>query len=360
MPRKTAASFSVPYVQVMDSSGNVDESLMPRLNENLIKRMYELMVFSRIFDEICLKLQREGRLGVYAPIRGQEASQIGSALAMKQEDWLFPMYRDIGTMIANGLPLGNILLYFRGDERGMKIPENLNIFPLAIPVSSQVPLAVGAAMAISILGHKNATLVRLGEGATSKADFLEGSNFAGVFKAPVVLICDNNQYAISTPRMQQTASETIAQKAIAFGFEGIQVDGNDIFAVYKATNEALEKAKSGKGPTFIECLTYRLADHTTADDANKYRKPEEVKEWEKKDPILRLELFMKSKGLWNEDYAKKVRADAERKIDEAVKNAESAAPQQPEEMFRYLYAEMPRHLKEQMEEMKANKEGVTE
>lgn len=355
MPKKTAASFEVPYVQVMDPSGAVDAALMPQLTDNLVKRMYELMVFSRAFDEICLKLQREGRLGVYAPIRGQEASQIGSAMAMKQEDWLFPMYRDIGTMIANGMPIENILLYFHGDERGMKIPDSLNIFPLAIPVGSQVPHAVGAAMAISILGHKNATLVHLGDGATSKADFLEGSNFAGVFKAPVVIVCDNNQYAISVPRKQQTASETIAQKAIAFGFEGIQVDGNDIFAVYKVTKEALEKARNGGGPTFIECITYRLADHTTADDAAKYRNPQEVEEWKKKDPVMRLELYMKAKNLWSEAYAKKLGEDAERKINDAVKSSESVAPPQPEDMFRYLYAEMPKHLKEEMEEMRASK-----
>jgi pyruvate dehydrogenase E1 component alpha subunit len=350
--KKVVAKFEIPYIQVMDETGKVDEKLMPEISDDLLRKMYENMIFSRVVDEICLKLQREGRLGVYAPIRGQEASQIGSAIALNKEDWFFPMYRDVGTMLTFGLPAEDLFLFFKGDERGMKIQEGVNIFPLAIPVASQIPLAVGAAMGTNVMKKKNAVLTHLGDGATSKADFLEGSNFAGVFKAPVVIICDNNQYAISVPRSKQTASETIAQKAIAFGFEGIQVDGNDVFAVYKVTKEALEKARSGKGPTFIEAITYRLADHTTADDARKYRKEDEVKKWEKRDPILRLEIHMKAKGLWSKEYAKKIREDAEKKVSEIVKKVEQVGNQPLEDLFKYLYFKMPKKLEEQLNRMK--------
>ena len=354
MPKKIIAEFKIPYIQIMDETGRVDEELMTELNDELVMKMYEKMIFSRTVDEICLKLQREGRLGVYAPIRGQEASQIGSALALEKDDWFFPMYRDVGTMLTFGLSIEKLFLSFTGDERGMNVSEELNMFPFAVPVASQVPIAVGAAIATNILKKKNAVLTHLGDGATSKADFLEGSNFAGVFNAPVVIICDNNQYAISVPRKQQTISQTIAQKSIAFGFQGVQVDGNDVFAMYKVTKEAIEKAKQGKGPTFIEAVTYRLADHTTADDARKYRNEEEVREWEKKDPILRLELFMKSKEILNDEKIQKLKKDAETKITEVVNKVEKTQGQKIEDLFSYLYEKMPKKLVEQMSDMKEN------
>src|SRR3989344_288316 len=272
---KILARFDVPYLQILNEKGETDRKLMPKLSKDAITKMYEAMVLTRTADEVMLKLQREGRMGTYASSRGQEASQVGSTFALRAEDWLFPLYRDIGSMLVKGMPMSLIMRYFRGDERGMCIPKGVNMFPLILTVAGQCPHAVGAAMAAKIRNDKIAVMCSFGEGASSKGDFYEAANFAGVFRSPVVFICENNQYAISVPLSGQTAAETIAQKAIAFGFSGVQVDGNDIFAVYKASLEAVERARSGKGPTLIECFTYRMGDHPTAADASRYRSREE-------------------------------------------------------------------------------------
>jgi pyruvate dehydrogenase E1 component alpha subunit len=240
-----------------------------------------------------------------------------------------------------------IFQYWGLDERGLKTPDNLNIFPVCIPVGTQVPHAVGAAMAAKYRKNKIAAITYFGDGGTSKGDFHEGLNMAGVFKLPVVFICQNNQWAISMPREKQSATKTLAQKAYGYDIEGIQVDGNDVFAVYKATEYALKKAKQGGGPTFIECVTYRIFDHTTADDATRYRSKEEVEAWKVKDPIQRLRLFMERKGLWTEEYQKYVEDKSKSTIDEAVKIAESAEPPHPSEMFIYIYEKLtPRQMKE--------------
>ncbi|MDH4232199.1 MAG: thiamine pyrophosphate-dependent enzyme, partial [Nitrospirota bacterium] len=230
--------------------------------------------------------------------------------------------------------------YWSGDERGLCSPGNLNIFPLAIPVGTQIPHAAGAAMAVKYRKENRAVVAYFGDGGTSKGDFHEGVNMAGVFKLPVVFICQNNQWAISVPRERQTASKTLAQKAYAYGFEGIQVDGNDVFAVYKAAADALKKAREGGGPTFIECFTYRISDHTTADDATRYREKEEVEFWRAKDPLLRLKLFMEKNGLWTGKYQRDVEEKATAEVNEAVKLAESAEPPEPLDMFKYTYEAM--------------------
>ncbi|MBI4019518.1 MAG: pyruvate dehydrogenase (acetyl-transferring) E1 component subunit alpha [Candidatus Aenigmarchaeota archaeon] len=353
MPEKIAASFQIPYFQIMDETGAIDKNLMPVVDKDAINAMYRVMVLARVLDETMLKLQREGRCGVYAPLRGQEASQVGASSVLLKDDWLFPIYRDAAAMLLKGMPAKLIIQYFKGDERGMNIPKGVNIFPFAIPVSTQNPHAVGAAMAAKMRGDKTVVMVFLGDGASSKGDFYEAMNFAGVFKAPVVFVCENNQYAISVPRSQQTAAETIAQKAIACGFPGVQVDGNDIFAVYKAASDAVARARQGNGPSLIECMTYRLADHTTADDATKYRNDAEVKAWEKKDPILRMERYMLANSLMHEGEFQAIREEARKDVDKAVSEAEAEPRQRPEDIFNYIYAEMPQNLKEQMEYMKS-------
>ncbi len=337
MPEKILESFNVKRLDILDEKGNTDESLMPALRDDEIKRMYEVMVLARTFDQLALNLQREGRIGTYAPIHGQEASQIGSALALEKGDWVFPSFRENGVYLAVGHPPHMVIQYWGGDERGLRIAEDINIFPVCIPVASHIPHAVGAAMAAKYRGDRVAAVVYFGDGGTSEGDFHEGLNFAGVFRLPVIFICENNQWAISLPREKQTAAKTIAQKAYAYGFEGVQVDGNDIFAVYKATRDALNKAKQGNGPTLIECFTYRMSDHTTADDASRYRTKEEVEAWKEKDPILRLKLFMERKGLWTEQYQKDVDAGARAAVDEAEKKAESVTPPSPRDMFTYTY-----------------------
>jgi pyruvate dehydrogenase E1 component alpha subunit len=237
--------------------------------------------------------------------------------------------------------------YWSGDERGLKTPKDMNIFPICIAVGTHIPHAVGAAMAAQYRRDTIAAAAYFGDGGTSKGDFHEGLNMAGTFRLPVVFICQNNQWAISVPRERQSASKTLAQKAYAYGFEGIQVDGNDVFAVYKATKDSLDKAKRGGGPTLIECFTYRMADHTTADDAARYRPKELIEGWKAKDPLLRLELFMKKSGLLTDEYRKHVDEQSKRAVDEAVKNEESAVRPDPKDMLTYTYEKLtPRQVRE--------------
>ncbi|WDT81939.1 MAG: thiamine pyrophosphate-dependent dehydrogenase E1 component subunit alpha [Candidatus Manganitrophus sp.] len=282
MPKKVVQQFKIEFLQILDEAGQVDRALWPGLDEKEIKGFYESMVLIRTFDEKALNLQREGRLGTYASVQGQEAAQVGSAAALRPSDWIFPAFREPGVSILRGLPMRMIYQYWSGDERGSAIPEDQHDFPIAIPVGTHIPHAVGAAWAAQFKGDPVAVAAFFGDGATSKGDFHEGLNFAGVFHLPIVFICQNNHWAISVPLSRQTAAATLAQKAIAYGFEGIQVDGNDVFAVYTAVKNALEKARRGEGPTLIECYTYRLSDHTTADDASRYRKVEEVATWRKR------------------------------------------------------------------------------
>jgi len=333
MPEKTLAQFEVRHLGVLDEDGNADPALLPELSEAELSRLYEAMVLARSFDERAVALQREGRLGTYPPIRGQEATQVGSALALEPSDWIFPSFREMGVHLTLGYPAAQLLQYWTGDERAQKTPEGLNIFPFCVAVASQIPQAVGAAYALKYRRDPGAVAVYFGDGATSKGDCHEGFNMAGVLGLPVVFICQNNQWAISVPLRAQTASATLAQKAIAYGFEGIQVDGNDVFAVYRATREALEKARAGGGPTFIECLTYRMADHTTADDAGRYRSPEEVALWRGRDPILRLERYLAGRGLWNEELGAAARERAGQAVDAAVREMEAQPAPEPAELF---------------------------
>ena len=351
MPITNLANFNVKKLEILDVNGNVDKKLMPKLNSNQIKEMYYYMLLTRIFDEKALSLQRQGRLGTYAPNKGQEASEIGTGYALSKDDFCFPAFRENGVYMLRGMPLDLLFLFWMGDERGMQIPKNVNMFPIAIPVSTQILHAVGYSFASKIKKEKKVTLTYFGDGATSKGDFHEGMNFAGVFKLPIVFICQNNQYAISINVKDQTASKTIAQKAIAYGFNGIQVDGNDVFAVYKATKEAVENARKGI-PTLIECFTYRLGDHTTSDDAKKYRNEKELQEWTKKDPILRLRNYMIKNKIANKDYFGKVENELRKKVDNAVKKAESYPKQKIEEMFNYIYDKKDSRLNEQLEYLK--------
>ncbi len=350
MPEQILDSFQVKRLDILDEKGNADATLLPPFSDAELKRMYELLVLSRTFDQRALNLQREGRLGTYPSILGQEASQLGSVLAAGKEDWLFPTFRESGVYIAMGYPLHLIFQYWAGDERGMNIPEGMNVFPLSIPVGTQIPHAVGAAMAAKYRKDRAAALVYFGDGGSSRGDFHEAMNMAGVFKLPVVFLCQNNQWAISVRREHQTAAKTIAQKAIAYGFEGTQVDGNDIFSVYKATKDAVDKAKAGGGPTLIECFTYRLSDHTTSDDATRYRPKEELDMWKARDPIARLRLYLEKKGLWTESYQKDVESRSKAAVDEAQKKAETAAPPDPKDMFTYTCASLTQRQTRQLKD----------
>lgn len=349
MPEVIAVPSEVKRLAVLDEKGN-EISPAPSLPEEELKRMYRLLILARAFDQRALTLQREGRLGTYPSILGQEASELGSALAAEKSDWLFPSYRESGVYIALGVPVHMLFQYWAGDERGMKIPEGVNVLPVSIPVATQILHAVGVAIAAKYRKDRAASIVYFGDGGSSRGDFHEGMNMAGIFKLPVVFLCQNNQWAISVRRDRQTASKTIAQKAAAYGFEGIQVDGNDLLAVYKTTREALTKAKDGGGPTLIECDTYRISDHTTADDASRYRPPEEVEKWKARDPLLRMQLYLQKKGLWTDAFQKESEAQAKATIDEAQKKAESVAPPDPKDMFTYTYSSLTQRQARQIKD----------
>ncbi|MBS3101725.1 pyruvate dehydrogenase (acetyl-transferring) E1 component subunit alpha [Candidatus Woesearchaeota archaeon] len=351
MVKKVLKEFKVEYLQVLDENGSCDEALMPKLSNDEIKNLYEMLVLTRVFDQKAFNMQRQGRLGTYIQFKGQEACQVGSAMALEDKDFIFPMYRNSALLIARKQPIVQVLQYWSGDERGSISPQNVNNFPIAIPVGTQTVHAAGAAFAAKLQGKKQVSAVYFGDGATSKGDFHEAMNFAGVFQVPAVFICENNQYAISVPRAKQTHSETIAQKAIAYGIEGIQVDGMDVFAVYKAAKDAVDKARSGKGPTLIECYTYRMADHSTSDDASKYRTKEELELWAKKDPIERLEKYMRKKGLLDDAYKNNVLTKSQEAVEKAVTEFEKLPPPDPKDIFKYVFAEMTQQQKEEMEDI---------
>lgn len=353
MPKSVVEKFSVQYLQILDNKGRVDKKLEPKIDSDILKEMYEKMILAREFDRVALALQREGRLYTYAPVWGQEASQVGSAIALKAADWVFPSFREWGVYITRGISLKTLYLYSKGHHEGGRIPKGHNDFTVSIPVSSQLLHAVGFAYAAAYRKQKIVAIAYFGDGGTSEGDFHEAMNFAGVFKTPTVFFCQNNGWAISVQREWQSASKTLAQKAFSYGFEGIQVDGNDILAVYSATLSALEKARDGKGPTMIEAVTYRCGPHTTADDPAKYRKNIEVKKTcELNDPIGRFEKYLESKKLWSSSYANSVVEDAKKQVAEAVAAAEAEPSVPIDDLFTYVYETMPNALKEQLETAK--------
>ncbi len=351
MPRKTLTlSARVDELSIMDVDGNVDRALVPEINSDQLIKLYRHMVLTRVLDERMIRMQRQGKLGTFAPCRGQEATQIGYIYPMRTEDWVVPSYRAPGAQVWRGWSIEQILLYWNGFEEGARTPDGVNDLPIAIPVGSHPILAVGIGMAMTLRGDKKVVLTAFGDGATSEGDVLEALNFAGVYQAPVVFVCENNQYAISLPRTRQTRSETIAQKAIAFGFDGIKVDGNDIFAMIAATQAAVDTARSGGGPTLIEAFTYRMEMHTTADDPKKYRDDAEVKAWEKKCPIERFQKYLIRGGIIDDAMVADIRKDADEGVKRGVAAFEKLCVPKPRQMFDYTFATLPAELQAQKEE----------
>jgi pyruvate dehydrogenase E1 component subunit alpha len=338
MPRtQIEPQFPTERLSILDSDGKLDTKLEPKLSPDDLKRLYRAMVLGRRLDERMLKLQRQGRIGTFAPIKGQEASQIGSVFTLTPTDWMVPSFRETASMLWRGWPIEKMLALFAGRLEGSQPGPEQRDLPIAIPVATQLPHAVGIAYAIQYRGEDAVVMAYFGDGATSEGDFHEACNFAGVWQVPIVFVCQNNQWAISVPIKKQTNSRTIVQKASAYGFPGIQVDGNDVLAVYAASRDAVLKARAGEGPTLIECVTYRLGVHTTADDPTKYRADEEVKAWEQKDPLTRFRAYLEKKKLFDDS----VEAQVDEEIARAVERFEAMPPADPLGMFDHAYAELP-------------------
>jgi 2-oxoisovalerate dehydrogenase E1 component alpha subunit len=313
--------------------------------------LYRGMVLTRAFDLKAVSLQRTGRLGTYAVSLGQEAVSVGVASAMRAEDVLLPSYRDNGTLLWRGTKMEEILLFWGGDERGNLSSGPAHDFPYCIPVGSQAPQAAGVAYAFKLRKEPRVAVCLFGDGATSKGDVWEAMNFAGVHKLPLLFVANNNQWAISVPLKLQTASQTLAQKAIAAGFIGEQVDGNDVIAVRAAAEEAIAQARAGGGPRLIEALTYRLSDHTTADDAARYRPPEEVQARWKEEPIARLRAYLVSQKAWGKAQEEELATECQKEIEAAIERYLASSPRAPETMFDHLYAELPRSYASQRAEL---------
>lgn len=354
MPRKTIeVEPRVEQLSIIDEHGVVDAALDPRLDGDLLVRMFRYMLATRRLDERMINLQRQGRIGTYGPTRGQEAAQIGTAMAIGPDDWTAQAFREMGMMLVRGWGMHMPMFFWGGHEEGNVAPEGVNDLPIAVPVSSQTLHGVGIAWGMKLRGRPNVCLTYLGDGGTSEGDFHEAMNFAGVYSLPVIFIVQNNQFAISCPRRMQTRSRTIAQKALAYGFNGIQVDGNDVLSVYVATREAVEKARSGGGPTLIECVTYRLSVHTTADDPTKYRSEEEVKQWEKRDPLIRFRKYLSEREVLDEASIAGIEEDIRQQIKAAVDHYEAYKGVDPVDAFRYCLAERTPELIAQQREFEA-------
>ncbi|MEH7347006.1 pyruvate dehydrogenase (acetyl-transferring) E1 component subunit alpha [Bacillus sp. JJ1532] len=341
-----------PMLQVMDPNGQIAASeYKEKITEELARNFYRQLVRIRLFDRKAVSLQRQGRIGTYAPFEGQEASQVGSALALNESDWMFPTYRDHGAAFVFGHSLRNILLFWNGRNEGCVPPAGKKIFPPGIPIATQIPHAAGAALAEKKKGTTHAAIAYFGDGATSEGDFHEGLNFASVFKAPVVFFNQNNQFAISVPINKQMNSKTIAQKGLAYDIPGVRIDGNDVFIVYFETLKALERARKGEGPTLIEAVTWRYGAHTTADDPSKYRcQVESNGRRSETDPILRLERWMKNEGLYDEKWVRDMEEEATHEIEKAVVEMEDFPPADPANIFDYVFAEPTWQITQQKEE----------
>ncbi|WP_034725760.1 pyruvate dehydrogenase (acetyl-transferring) E1 component subunit alpha [Calidifontibacillus oryziterrae] len=338
--------------QILNEEGRVvNEEALPELSNEQLKELMKRMVYTRVLDQRSISLNRQGRLGFYAPTAGQEASQLGSHYALEKDDWILPGYRDVPQLIWHGLPLYKAFLFSRGHYVGNQMPEGVNALAPQIIIGAQIVQATGVGLGLKKRGKKAVAITYTGDGGSSQGDFYEGMNFAGAYKAPVIFVVQNNRFAISTPVEKQTAAKTIAQKSIAVGIPGIQVDGMDVLAVYSAVKEARERAINGEGPTLIETLTYRYGPHTMAgDDPTRYRTSVLDNEWEKKDPLVRFRKYLESKQLWSIDEEENIIEQAKEDIKAAIKKTDEIPKQKVTELIDIMFEQPPNHLKEQREE----------
>jgi len=352
------AHFEVRRRNYLAPDGSINRPLPAfAADADLLVALYRSMVLLRLIDRKAVALQRTGRLGTYAVSLGQEAVSVGIASAMREEDVLLPSYRDNGALIWRGVKLEEILLFWGGDERGNHFSGPVHDFPFCVPVGSQAPHAAGVAYAFKLRKEQRVAVCMFGDGATSKGDVYEAMNFAGVHKLPVVFVATNNQWAISVPLRLQTGSETLAQKAIAAGFIGEQVDGSDVVAMRAAAEEAIAAARDGKGPRLIEAVTYRLGDHTTSDDASRYRSAEEVQAHWKEEPVTRLRSYLVGQKMWSKADEEQLAAECHERVEAAAERYLATAPRRPETMFDHLYADLPEIYAAQRRELAGEHDG---
>ncbi|MET3288673.1 pyruvate dehydrogenase (acetyl-transferring) E1 component subunit alpha [Brevibacillus fluminis] len=339
-------------LQILAPDGTVVRpDLMPNLSDDQLREVMRRMVFTRVWDQRAISLNRQGRLGFYAPVAGQEATMIGSEFALDKKDFVLPSYRDIPQMVWHGLPLYQAFLYSRGHIHGGQIPQDVNVLMPQIIIAAQCTQATGVAMGYKLRGEKQVAINYFGDGATSQGDFYEGMNYAGVYKLPVIFFSQNNGYAISVPFSKQTASESIAIKAKAAGIASAQIDGMDVLAVIKTTQDAKERGINGEGATLIEALTYRYGPHTMAgDDPTRYRTGEEQSEWELRDPLIRFRKFLENKGLWSEKDEEAVIEEAKQAVADAIKKADETPKMKVSELIDVMFETLPPSLEEQKAE----------
>jgi pyruvate dehydrogenase E1 component alpha subunit len=351
-------------VRVLDDEGNVDHPQWePAIAPAELRKIYETMLTVRLLDERMLRLQRQGRIGFSVTATGEEAAVVGPAYALRPGDWIYSSYREIGAAIYRGYPLRTFLCQMFGNAedpvKGRQMPVHhsiraLNFVSVSSPVGTQIPQAVGIALAAKLQGKDDVALTFFGDGATSTGAFHVGCNFAAVRKAPCLFVCRNNGWAISVPRALQTASATFAQKAIAYGMPGVLVDGNDVLAMIHATSEAAARARAGEGPTLIEARTYRRGAHSSSDDPSVYRDPEEPREWEPHDPLPRYRRYLERKQLWSAEDESQLRARFDEAFASTVRDVERVAAKPPlETLFDDVYRDRPWHLDEQLAELKS-------
>jgi len=342
--------FEIPFTRFLDPDGRVVSPLPDFAGDSpAIVDLYRAMVLTRTFDAKAVSLQRTGRLGTFASSLGQEAVSVGIGAAMRPDDVLLPSFREQGALFLRGVRMVDLFLYWGGDERGSDFAGSREDFPICVPVGTHASHAAGVALAMRLRGERRAAVCVFGDGATSKGDVYEAMNLAGVWNLPVVFVINNNQWAISVPRRRQTATKTLAQKAIAAGFPGEQVDGNDVIAVRERVAYALSRAREERTPTLIEALTYRLADHTTVDDASRYRDDAEVSARWKEEPIARLRAFLVAAGNWDKTHEERLQAECNGLVEEAAEEYLATAPLPPDAMFAHLYEKLPDAYADQRE-----------
>ena len=328
----------VEPIRLLDESGRLESGVEAPLDVGQVREALRYMMFGRAFDARCWSLQRQGRLGTFAPITGQEATLMGSAMAADPtRDWLVPQYRELPALLRHGYPVERVVLYRQGHPEGGYVPPGVRVMQYQVSLAAQIPHAVGLAWGMKLQGQSGVTMVYFGDGASSEGDFHESCNLAGVVEAPVIFLLQNNGWAISTPRAIQTAGADIASRAPAYGFPGVSVDGNDLMAVYLVTAQAVERARAGGGPTLIEAHTYRMGAHTTADDPSRYVDPEVERQWAERDPILRVQRYLAGLNQWSEETAARWQKEIEAEVDEAFARAARFPPPRASDLYEHVF-----------------------